>query len=275
MTNNAGQAAPPVMPGDVHQFTSFPVVVAILLHFCTCGLFSIIWLTLMHGKLPKIRSDDPSGGKALGFCFIPFYNLYWIFFIHRRLCLRVDEQRETYGLPPSNLQGMATTMSVFSVIPYINFLIGFPIISPIFLGMMQSSVNQLAKTSATTGPRRTVPTQTVPAGGMPAWAIVLVAFGSIAFIGLLAAIAIPNFVKARITAQTNVCINNLHDLERAKNQWASATGNSSTPTMEDLSPYLRQSVLCPANGHYIINEIGTDPMCDVKGHQLHEQNLSQ
>ena len=42
----------------------------------------------------------------------------------------------------------------------------------------------------------------------------------VAIIGLLAAIAIPNFVKARETSRTNACINNLRQIEGAKQQWA-------------------------------------------------------
>jgi prepilin-type N-terminal cleavage/methylation domain-containing protein len=42
----------------------------------------------------------------------------------------------------------------------------------------------------------------------------------VAIIGLLAAIAIPNFVKARQTAQRNACISNLRQIDGAKEQWA-------------------------------------------------------
>ena len=42
----------------------------------------------------------------------------------------------------------------------------------------------------------------------------------VAIIGLLAAIAIPNFVKARTTAQKNACIANLKQIDGAKEQWA-------------------------------------------------------
>ena len=42
----------------------------------------------------------------------------------------------------------------------------------------------------------------------------------VAIIGLLAAIAIPNFIKARTTSQQNACINNLRQIDAAKNQWA-------------------------------------------------------
>jgi type II secretory pathway pseudopilin PulG len=41
----------------------------------------------------------------------------------------------------------------------------------------------------------------------------------VAIIGLLAAIAIPNFVKARTTAQKNACINNLRQIDGAIQQW--------------------------------------------------------
>ena len=42
----------------------------------------------------------------------------------------------------------------------------------------------------------------------------------VAIIGLLAAIAIPNFVKARTTSQMNACINNLRLIDSSKQQWA-------------------------------------------------------
>jgi len=42
----------------------------------------------------------------------------------------------------------------------------------------------------------------------------------VAIIGLLAAIAIPNFVKARNTSQANACINNLRQVDSAIQQWA-------------------------------------------------------
>ena len=42
----------------------------------------------------------------------------------------------------------------------------------------------------------------------------------VAIIGLLAAIAIPNFVRARTTSQKNACINNLRQIDCAIQQWA-------------------------------------------------------
>jgi prepilin-type N-terminal cleavage/methylation domain-containing protein len=62
----------------------------------------------------------------------------------------------------------------------------------------------------------------------------------VAIIGLLAAIAIPNFVRARTTSQMNACINNLRLIDSAKQQWAleQRQGAVVTPAGSDLQPYL-------------------------------------
>src|SRR5882762_4428880 len=63
----------------------------------------------------------------------------------------------------------------------------------------------------------------------------------VAIIGLLAAIAIPNFVKARATSQANACINNLRQIDAAINQWALENKKVSSDTVSlttDLTPYI-------------------------------------
>jgi prepilin-type N-terminal cleavage/methylation domain-containing protein len=80
----------------------------------------------------------------------------------------------------------------------------------------------------------------------------------VAIIGLLAAIGIPNFVRARQTAQTNACINNLRIIDEAKQEWALETGQltSAVPLSSDIIPYLghTQSIMpsCPI-GHAVYN----------------------
>ena len=58
----------------------------------------------------------------------------------------------------------------------------------------------------------------------------------VAIIGLLAAIAIPNFIKARATSQQNACINNLRQIDGAINEWALETGQSNGATVPALRP---------------------------------------
>src|SRR6188508_1356525 len=80
----------------------------------------------------------------------------------------------------------------------------------------------------------------------------------VAIIGLLAAIAIPNFVKARTTAQKNACINNLRQIDGAKEQWAleqkkSAGTNTSSATAA-INEYIKGGTpKCPAGGAYTYN----------------------
>src|SRR5437868_12964697 len=76
----------------------------------------------------------------------------------------------------------------------------------------------------------------------------------VAIIGLLAAIAIPNFVRARTTAQQNACINNLRQIDGAKQQWAleQKAGGSVTPGATDIQPYMGRGTggtlpLCPSD----------------------------
>jgi hypothetical protein len=89
---------------------------------------------------------------------------------------------------------------------------------------------------------------------------------------LMMAIAIPNFVKARETAQKNQCINNLRMIDAAKNQWALENHKQATdtPTESDLLPYLKghQFPQCPAGGTYTINQDSDAPTCSVTNHVL-------
>ncbi len=90
-------------------------------------------------------------------------------------------------------------------------------------------------------------------------------------IALLAAIAVPNFVKARETAQRNVCINHLRQIEGAKQAWAleqkKSVGDAVTAT--DISGYLKPGTLtCPNGGGYQVNPVGEAPTCSIPGHEL-------
>ncbi len=91
----------------------------------------------------------------------------------------------------------------------------------------------------------------------------------VAIIGLLAAIAIPNFVRARTTSQKNACINNLRQLDGAVQQWAlenqKKTGDA--VVTGDVTPYLKGNVIPvePAGGNYTSTPVGTNPSCDTTG----------
>ena len=73
-------------------------------------------------------------------------------------------------------------------------------------------------------------------------------------------------------AQRNACINNLRQIDAAKQQWALVNNKNdeAVPTAADLLPYLKGGVfpVCPSGGTYTINAVGLPPTCSVPGHAL-------
>src|SRR2546423_701246 len=98
----------------------------------------------------------------------------------------------------------------------------------------------------------------------------------VAIIGLLAAIAIPNFVKARTTSQQNACINNLRQLDGAVQQYAleNKLSSAATYTMAKIHPYIKLTSTgtlpaCPAGGSYSPGASVTNvPTCNIPNHAL-------
>ena len=94
----------------------------------------------------------------------------------------------------------------------------------------------------------------------------------LAIIGLLAAIAIPNYVKARSTAQTDACLNNLRQIDGAVQQYA--LENKRAPldvvTEADVTPYLKSSLVCAAGGSsfatsYKVSTVNAPTVCITAG----------
>ena len=95
---------------------------------------------------------------------------------------------------------------------------------------------------------------------------------AVAVPAMLSAIAIPNFVKARSTSQQNACINNLRQIDAAKQQWALEKNKTAdaVPTANDIKVYLMHNKLpaCPQGGAYTLGPVGETPKCSIPGHEL-------
>ena len=89
----------------------------------------------------------------------------------------------------------------------------------------------------------------------------------VAIIGLLAAIAIPNFVRARAFSQANACVNNLRQIDAAVNQFALEQRKTTGVTINyptDVTPYIKLNANgsippCPAGGSYTLGTLGAAP----------------
>jgi len=92
---------------------------------------------------------------------------------------------------------------------------------------------------------------------------------------LLAAVALPNFIKTRTTVNKNACVNNLKQIDSAMQLWAlELKKNASDPvSFTDISGYLKNGTFCPAGGRtfsdsYLITTVSSEPMCQ-KSPQTH------
>jgi len=93
----------------------------------------------------------------------------------------------------------------------------------------------------------------------------------VSLIGMLAAIAIPNLVKARGQSQLNACVNNLRKIDDATQEWAleHGAGPGSAVSFDSIQPYLKRSVLCPASSdtsfanNYILTTVSNVPSCQI------------
>ena len=95
----------------------------------------------------------------------------------------------------------------------------------------------------------------------------------VAIIGLLAAVAIPNLVKARKSAQRQACINNLKAIDGAKSIWALEMKKTDTDVPSDADLFgtgknIEKKPDCPAGGTYDIRSVGEKPTCSVAEHTI-------
>lgn len=89
-------------------------------------------------------------------------------------------------------------------------------------------------------------------------------------IGILLAIAVPNFIRARETSRGRTCVANLRQIEAAKEQWAmenQKTG-ADVAAQADLAganAYMKTFPTCPSGGTYTIAAVNANPTCSIGG----------
>ncbi len=108
----------------------------------------------------------------------------------------------------------------------------------------------------------------------------------VAIIGLLASIAIPNFVKARATAQANTCIHNLHEIDAATQEWALENNQTqfATVSLAGITKYLGRitggslsACICPADPaqtfatSYTVTTVNVSPTCKHSFRHTHPE----
>ncbi len=141
--------------GQHHTFIPFPVASVVLLHFVSCGMFTLIYMNQLHERMPRLRQNGPSATVALGLCFIPFVNLIWFLFSFHRLCIRIDEQRLFNGLEQAAPTWLALPLCSLMIVTvaaaffvqggvYLLILVAASLL-PLFAALVQNAVNGLCE----------------------------------------------------------------------------------------------------------------------------------
>jgi competence protein ComGC len=89
-------------------------------------------------------------------------------------------------------------------------------------------------------------------------------------IAMMAAIAIPNFVKAKQQSEYKACRSNLQSIQAAKEVWAleNKKANDTVPNDADLfgpGKLVNDTPMCPAGGSYSLNSVQESPTCSEHG----------
>ena len=129
-----------------HQLQEFPTWAVIALSIVTLGIFGVVYHGMKHSKLPVVRPDDFGAGKAIGFLFIPFFNLYWTFVFWNRLADRLNFQYKLRAAPPPDSRDLAIWTNVTGIAGSFIFFtwLAWPILACISAAQIQNAANRLA-----------------------------------------------------------------------------------------------------------------------------------
>ena len=121
----------------VHGMEHFPVWLAVLLHVLTFGVFSIVYYGGQGARLPRLDAGDPSAQKAVGFFFIPYFNLYWLFAFPTRLADRINLQLRLRGERPAISQALMVACSLSTALIFVPFFWIFAVVQ------IQQAINRV------------------------------------------------------------------------------------------------------------------------------------
>jgi hypothetical protein len=111
----------------------------------------LTWIAKSWGMLPPMARMTQTGrivtpGQAVGFLFIPFFNLYWYFVVSMGLCDALNRQLAAYGSPKRAPRGLAMAAAIVQVIPYVNLFIG-PLVWLPFMFVTDGAKREYARLS--------------------------------------------------------------------------------------------------------------------------------
>jgi hypothetical protein len=122
-----------------HELTSFNPALAVVLSILTVGLFPCIYYGLQNSKLPTVKDIDPTAGKAIGFLFIPYFNIYWQIVVWARLVDRINFQLRLRGKPVPYSRSRAAWAMPMVILVGIGYIVAL-----MNIYQSQQAINELA-----------------------------------------------------------------------------------------------------------------------------------
>jgi hypothetical protein len=122
-----------------NQLTSFSPGLAVFLAIITLGIFPIIYYGLKNDHMPRVKEEDPSVGKFIGFMFIPYFNIYWQIVAWARLVDRINFQLRLRGKPIPYSRTRANWAPPLVLLFGVGYIIGL-----MNLYSSQKAINELA-----------------------------------------------------------------------------------------------------------------------------------
>lgn len=117
----------------------------------TYAVTALVWLYKSWEMLPDSMRVTGSGtrvtpGQAVGYLFIPFYNLYWYFVCSSGLTAALNRALANYGSPKRASGGLAIAAAILQVIPYVNMFLA-PFLWIAFMFNVESAKREYARLS--------------------------------------------------------------------------------------------------------------------------------
>ena len=86
------------------------------------GLVSLYMLHYQLWKLIPVDIARSTPGKAVGFCFIPFYNFYWYFIAWKGLGEDMTKTLQRHGIQHQINEALGLTVCILAISCFIPFL---------------------------------------------------------------------------------------------------------------------------------------------------------
>lgn len=110
-----------------------------------CSVYWLIWILVVHREMALFTAGQypVSPGQAVGFCFIPFFNLYWIIWMPHRLARELDSTLGPGRISPARVM----LWQILSLLPG-GLLFGLgSLFRGIAMTRLQAALNELWKRS--------------------------------------------------------------------------------------------------------------------------------